>query len=442
MRVRVSPSALKFIVSGLQEQQLERTITTVESCVREVRISLTASELKPHFERAYERAQEGITLPGFRKGKVPIAMIKQRFGRDIENEALETIADTEFKSFARDEKQRVVGNPSLTDIQKSPEGVAFTIRYDVMPDFELGSYRGLAVNRPVRAVTEQDVQAEIDRICLRASTFEPAEQVVDNRFIVTITMHELDRETSMPIIGAEPREERVFLEDEEADMHLRSSLMNTKVGDTFSYVAETQNENEQPANYRVTVSDIMKVVPAEFTNEFAEMVTGGKFPTTEELRADIEAQLAEYFDRTARESVENQVVDQLVQAHEFDVPEPLVHAVIHQLFDNFKKRNEGVPGIEKLDAHSLEHEFRPSAERIARWELIRDRIVEAEGLTVTDEDIDAASERYGVTPDQLRMVLRQNGAIADQILAEKAIRAIVDYAIINDVNVDADFQAA
>ncbi len=406
-------------------------MTTVEACVREVRIELTDLELKPHYEQAYVRAQAGITLPGFRKGKVPIPIIKQRFARDIENDALDAIADAEFRKL----------EPSaMREKVRSYQSADFTIRYDVMPEFELGTYRGLEVNRPLKNVAESDVQAEIDRICLRAASFEPAEQVVDNRFIVTVTMHELDRETSMPIIGAEPREERVFLEDDSVDMHLRTSLNNTKVGDSFTYVGETQDENTQPPSFRVTVSDIQRVVPAEFTNEFVEMITGGRFKTTEELRADIESQLREYFERAARESVENQIVDALVKNHTFDVPEPLVHAVVHQLFDDFKKRNEGAPGIEKLTAHDVEHEFRPSAERIVRWELIRDRIIDAEGLAITDEDVVDAAGRFGLQEDQLRMIMRQNHTVEDQLLAEKAVKTLIDYAIINDVNVDSDFQ--
>lgn len=417
---------------------MERTLTTIEACIREVRIELTNSELSPHYDRAYERAQDGITLPGFRKGKVPIPIIKQRFGREIENDALETIADDAFRSFATQEKLRVVGNPSLTDIQKSPSGVAFTIRFDVMPEFELGAYRGLVVERPVKDVTDDDVQQEVDRICLRAASFEPAEQIDGTLYLTTITLHELDRDTSMPIIGAEALEERIFLEDEDVDMNLRSSLANTKVGDTFSYVAETQDEKQQPANYRVTVTDIQRVVPAEFTNDFVTMITEGRFNTTEELRADIERQLREYFEQSTKEHVEAQIIDQLVKAHEFDVPEPLVHAVIHQLFDDFKKRNEGNPAIERLTAHDLENEFRPSAERIVRWELIRDRVVEAENLAITDEDMAAAAGRFGLQEDQLRMIMRQNHSVEDQLLAEKAVRTLVDYAIVNDVIVGSE----
>jgi trigger factor len=259
---------------------LERNVIELDGSRREVRITLSNAELQPHYEKAYVEAQAGIELKGFRKGKVPIAMIRQQFGRQIEMDALETIADAEFRQFVTTDRIHVIGNPALTDINKSADGVEFTIRFEVVPSFELGSYRGLVVNRPVKNVTEADVETEIDRIRLRAATFEPAEQIADAMHVATFSMTELDRETSMPILGKEAREERVFLDDDNVDMHLRNSLMNTKIGDTFTYVAETQEENAVPPSFRVAVTDIQKVVPAEFTNDFVEQITGGRFKTT------------------------------------------------------------------------------------------------------------------------------------------------------------------
>jgi len=401
-----------------------------------VRIQLSEPELKPHYEQAYVRSQASITLPGFRKGKVPLPVIKQRFGREIETEALESIADAEFRSFVKDEKQSVVGNPALTDIQKQPDGVSFTIRFEVMPEIELANYRGLVVDRMIKTVTEDDVQGEINKILLRAASFEPAEEIADTMHLAAITMHELDRESSMPIIGAQAKEDRVFLDDDNVDMHLRNSLLHTKVGDSFSYMGETTDDSQTPPNTRVTVTDIQKVVPAELTNEFVEMITAGKFKTTEELREDIDHQLNDYFDRASKENLENQLVDQLVALHSFDVPHSLLHSVVHQLFEDFKKRNEGAPGIEKLTAHDLEPQFKPMAERIARWELIRGKIIEAEGITLIDEDIAAAATRYDVSDEQMKLVLRQNRGVEDQLLADKAVQVLVDYAIVNDVDVD------
>lgn len=417
---------------------MERTQITLDGCRREVRLTLTDSELRPHYEKAYQAAQATIEIKGFRKGKVPLPIIKQQFGRGIENDALDSIADEEFRSFVREEKVALVGQPALTDIQKAPTGVTFTIQYEVLPDFELGQYRELVVNRPVRVVTEADVDEEIARITLRAATFEPAEEITDNMFVATISMHEQDPETSMPILGKEATEARVFLDDDQVDMHLRNSLMHQHVGDTFGYVAETQNENAVPPSFRVTVTDIQKVVPAEFTNEFVEQITGGKFATTEDLRADIEHQLKHYYQDAARESVENQLIEQLVAGHSFDVPATVVHAVVHQLADEFKERNKNVPDIQKMTAHDLEPQLRPTAERIARWELIRTRIAQAEQLELMDEDIAAAALKYGVTEEQIRMIMRQNQSLHDQLLAEKTVRALVDYAIINDVNVDSE----
>lgn len=415
---------------------MEHQVTVLEGCEREVRLSLTETELRPHFEQAYVRAQAGISLPGFRKGKVPVAIIKQKFGRDIENEALETIADAEFRNFLKAEPQQVVGTPALTDIAKGGGGVSFTIRFEVMPDFTLGDYRNLVVQRPVKNVTDEDVEEEIDRIRLRAASFEPAEKVDGTRYVVTLTMNELDRETGMPIIGAEAKEERIFLEDENVDMHLRNSVRDLGVGDSISYVAETKDANEQPPSYRVTVADVQKVVPAELTDEFVSMITGGKISSESGLRDDIRQQLTSYYENEAKSAVENQIVEQLVQAHEFPVPHSLVHSVVHQLFEDFKKRNEGAPGLEKLTAHDLEEQLEPSAIRIVKWELIRDKVAAAENVSVTDEDIVEMSGKVGLTEDQLRMVMRQNRNVEAQLLAEKVVKTLVDYAVVNDVDVD------
>lgn len=417
---------------------MERNLITLDGCKREVKIHVTDADLKPHYETAYKKAQTEVALPGFRKGKVPLNMIKQRMGREIENEALDAIADSEFRKFATEDNQRVVGNPALTDIQKAPDGITFTVQFEVMPEFELGEIRGLEINRPVRAVTEEDVQKEIDRICLRAATFEPAEVVDGTMFVVTFSMNELDKETSMPIIGAEATEDRVFLDDDTVDMHLRNSMADKKVGDSFSYVAETQDENTQPPNQRVTITDIQRVVPAEFNNEFAETITGGKFITTELLREDIENQIKAYFEQATKESMENQLVDHLVKSHDFEVPPSLVHAVVHQLFDDFKKRNEGAPGIEKMTPHDVEPQFKPSAERIVKWELIRHKVIEVEKLELTEGDIALAASKYGIQEDQMQMVMRQNQNIEEQLLAEKAIQALLEYAVITDVTVDSE----
>jgi trigger factor len=415
---------------------VERQINDLGNSRYEVRISLTKNELQPHYNQVYNEAQQGIALDGFRKGKVPLNIIKQKFGRQIEADALESIADTEFKSFATADKIKVVGNPGLTDVQKDADGsVTFTIRYDVMPEFELQSYRGITVNRPVRPITDEDVQNEIDRLCLRAASFEPAEKVVDAMHIATLSMRDLDKETGMPILGKEGREVKVFVDDENVDMHLRNSLNDKSVGDTFTYVAETEDENAVPPSYHVTVTDIQKVVPAEFTNEFAELVSQGRFKTTEEVRDDIRHQLEHYVEDASREAMENQIVDHLVKAHTIDVPHSLVHAVVHQLADDFKRRNENVPDIQKMTAHDLEPQLLPTAERIVRWELIRERIIETEKIELTDEDLSTAATRYGLDADQLRMLLRQNHSVGDQLLAEKAMQILIDYAIINDVGV-------
>ncbi|MBK9247004.1 MAG: trigger factor family protein [Ignavibacteria bacterium] len=99
---------------------METNFITIDNCTQEVEITLSNSELQPHYNKAYADSAKLIEVPGFRKGKVPLPIIKQRFGRSIENEALETIANEEFTIIARRDNLTVLGNPSLRDIRKTP----------------------------------------------------------------------------------------------------------------------------------------------------------------------------------------------------------------------------------------------------------------------------------------------------------------------------------
>ncbi|GMV52805.1 MAG: trigger factor [Flavobacteriales bacterium] len=420
---------------------MERTTNVLAGCKRQVQIHLEPDDLKPHYQHAYQAAQAEITMKGFRKGKVPISVIRQTMGRQIETDALETIADSEFRKYAKDEAVPVVGTPALVDIRKESDAVTFVIEYEILPEINLGEYRNIEVDKPVREATDADVQREIEYLRMKAATFQPAEQITDTQFVATISMNEVDKETSMPIIGAETTETKVYLDDDSVDMHLRNSLHNGTVGTVFTYVAETADPNAQPPSYRVTITDIQKVVPADFTDEFVEQITENHIHTTEELKADIRRQIQAYFDQMARQSVENQIVDKLVLAHDFDVPESLTHAVIHQLFDDFKKRNEGDPRLEKLTAHDLEHELRDPAVRIAKWELIRQQIIAKEGITLTKEDIDSAAERTGLPVDQLNLLMARSESFADRLLSEKAMDTLLGYAVINTIPAPTDESA-
>lgn len=421
---------------------METNYITLDPCTQEVEITLANHELQPHYSKAYSEAAKNIEVPGFRKGKVPLPIIKQRFGRAIEAESLENIANEEFTTIARRDNLRVLGNPGLRDIRKDPNGVTFVIRYEIIPDFQLGEYKNLNIVSPAYTITDEDVTREIDEMLLRASTLETAEQVNDYMHLVKVKFTVLDDETNMPVLSEKPNIEEIFLDNEEVDDDLKASLLNTRIGDTFNYVAPAKDEETLPLRFLCTVMEINRVVAAEFTNEFVETSTKGRLTTTEELRDELRTYMQQTHEKKAREAVENQIFDILVDSHDFAVPQSLINTVSKVMFDDFKERlGKDNPQAKAMKFEAMADIFRAPATRNARWEIIYNRIIEEEALDVTDDDLKVYFEVYrkqgeNFNDDQLREYFLSEQRIIGPILMRKMYDRIIEEALVTEIPLD------
>jgi trigger factor len=419
---------------------LETLITTIDDCTREIEITLTNDDLQPHYERAYREAQKEVEIKGFRKGKAPMPLIKQRFGRIIEQNSLDTIANDEFKRIVRSDNIKFVGQPSLKDIRKEPDSVTFLIRFEVIPDIELGEYRNLEIRKPALTVSDDEVQKVIDDVCIRFAKLEPAETAADNMHIVRVRFTPLDDETLMPIIGAQSEESSFFLRNDEMDDNLRALLLDTRVGDAPTFVEDAEDDTTLPARFRVTVLEINRVIPAEFNDETAQKYTSGDMQTAAELREDIVRFLERKNKDIIRAEMENQVVAHLTREHEFSVPDTLVRRVMQSMLDNLRNQLDQ-PGLENITVKDVDHEFRPRATEIARWQVLSDKIAEAEDVEIEDSDLDPyvavlKTRQTKLNDTQLRNYLLQQESLVSEIFQRKTFDKIFEYAVVTEVSQD------
>ncbi len=416
---------------------METYTSTIDACTREIEITLTNDDLKPHYERAYHEAQKEVEIHGFRKGKVPLNIVKQRFGRVIEQNALDKIANDEFNRIVRDDNIRFVGAPSLRDIRKDPEFITFIIHYEVIPNIELGDYRNLSIRKPVFTVSEDKAQRIIDDACLRFSSLQPAEVVSDNMHIVQVRFTPLDDETLIPIIGAKSEESSFFLRNEEMDDNLRGLLLDSKVGDTLTFVEDATDENTLPGRFRVSVLDIKRVVPSEFNDELAQKFSEGRLQTIEEMRADIKRYIESENATISRAEMENQAVEQLSEAHSFEVPETLVKRIMRTMLDNARRQLDQ-PGLENITVDDVAEQFRPRAIEIARWQILSDKIAEAEGVEIEESDLDPyvevlRSRQTKLNDMQIRNYLLQKEDLISEIFQRKTFDKLFESASITEV---------
>jgi trigger factor len=437
-----SPLLAHFLSLTVPIFSVETQNFILEGCQREVTILYTRAELQPHFDKVYATAQPSVQLPGFRKGKVPLNMIKQRFGKELENDALEGIANEGFQEFVKTESVTPVSHPQLRDIQRENDGsVKFTIAYEVLPEFELGSYRGIEIRKLVRENqdTNADVEREIEGLLLRFGTQEDASTVADEFHTANLKLNLLDAATGTPILGTKAEEFSLLLKQEPEDSEIRTKLMGKNVGDSLTMMMPMP-ESGAPQPVMITVQGIQRTIPAEFTNEFVERTTGGKFVTTEELREEYERQINDFWEDRSNRIMDDQIVEQILAMHDFEPPSGVVQDVLSAML---REQVEKLPNKKlppNFDIRLYAERTMPTARTTAKWMLIRDRIITAENLKVEDSDIDKRvselAESLGTAEnfEYLRSMIAGNEEVQHRIIQEKVMETLRGYAVVTEVS--------
>jgi len=415
---------------------LEKTIKEIDNSLREVEFILTGEDVQPHFDEAYKKAQSHIDMKGFRKGKVPLNLIKKHYGKAIEFEALEDIANTTFQEFLKNDNISMVGTPQLVNIDKEDDGFKFVIKYEVIPDIQLADYRGIVVDEPTHPVSDDEIEQYVNQVCKSNGTFEEAEQVTDDEHVVEVSIQEIDEATQVPIIGDKPTESKLYLADQYVMPEMKANLLNTKVGDNFTFRPHLFDPNAPDKSYRINVKKIEKLLPAEFTNDFVENYTKGKFKTTEEFREDTGFKLQENWNEKSRREIENQLISKIVEMNDFAPPASIVEEVIEAMAEDLRKQYN-IKDKNQLQTKDMADGLRPLATRTVKWEIIRNQIMKNEKIELEEYDIEdivsAEVERTKGDATAIASKLKQNPQLVNNIINKKVMDFIIDFAVTEEI---------
>ena len=423
---------------------MERKILKTENGVQELEIIINDDVFQTYYDAAYNKIKNKLSIPGFRKGKVPFHVAKKQFGGMIQEQAIEEAAQGSFEKIVEEDKIHLISRPELTNVDINNGVVKFNFTYGVYPTVTLNEYKGLKVDEPVHAVSEDEVEVEISKILNSQGTFEDAEIVDDENFVVGLSFLTLDNDTKEVKTDIEPFEDSVYLNNEKIDAKLVEAVIGAKVGEKVEYIYEhdqPHDEHQHEAGethqhiYQVEVKDIQKLIPAVLTDEFVKTFTKEKFDNIEDFKEDLEFALQEQWDKKCRAAVEDQIVAKLVNDNNIDAPEPFVQNAIEILVNNFLRQYGDA--AKNVKREIFNEQFHPIAVRNVQWELIRNKIIEVENIEVEDYDIDqlATQEaaKTGRKVEEFKKVIETNENLKMQILNRKVIDFILDFAVTNEV---------
>ncbi len=407
-----------------------------ETCKRELLIEIPLDAVRKEAEKVTAEYSRLARIPGFRPGRAPASVVRQRYREEIRGEVVKALLPRFFAGAVKEQQLSVVGQPEFEDL-KYEEDLPLTCKatFEVVPQFELKDYKGLEGQEQPSPVTEEEVEGTLADLRESAATFDvisdrPAADGDD----VTISYEARDvHDPGRAPIAA--KETVIRLGGEGTEPAFNENLRGARPGERrdfrVSYPEETPDKRlaGRTIGYRIEVQSIKaKVLPA-LDDELAKTVS--EFATLEELSARIRQDAEKLHQRQAQREVRNDLLEQLLKKHEFPVPAVLVdeeierrlRRIVSQLLAQGADLRAG-----QVDWRKLREDARPDAEKAVRASIILAKIAEAEKIEVSEEELDQAVREVArdsrETPAALKTRLTRDGGLAKLQSSRRSQKAL------------------
>ena len=392
--------------------------------------------------KAYLKARKQIMIPGFRKGKAPRKMIEAMYGAHVFYEdGLEEIFPEVYKAAVLDQDIKAIGRPSLTDMQISEDNiVTLTLTTEVYPEVTLGQYKGLEVEKAEATVTDAQVQAELDRMAQNVASTETVERAAEMGDTANIDFEGFDNGVAFE--GGKGENFDLKLGSGQFVPGFEEQIVGMTAGEEKD-IDITFPENYQAdlagkaVVFHVKLNKVTVTTTPELDDEFAKDVS--EFDTLEELKADIRAMALEQAEKQINSAFEQAAVEKAAENTTVDMPKALVESELDTQMERFAYQlqmsgysMEQYAQMMGGDVNTMRNAFRPAAEKQAKTSVTLEKIVEVEGITVSDEEIEAEfaalAEQYQLEVEKVKEMVPM-AELTGSLTTRKAVKIIVDSAV-------------
>ena len=395
-----------------------------------ISIDIDFKDLEPHVAVAYETLAHQVSIPGFRKGKVPRQLIDQRVGRGtVLNEAINNALPEFYTQAARENDVLVVGRPTV-DIKelKDNELVKFEVEVDIRPEVTLPDFSTIELSVDDVAVSDKDVDEQIEALRTRFGTLTTIEKDAASGDFVTIDL--VAKLDGKEVEGGTANGISYEVGSNRMIDGLDAALEGMKVGETKTFDTQLVGMKEgETGQVTVTLQAVKKRELPDLNDEFAKLAS--EFETLDELRADAHERLSRLKAMEQGAQARDNLLKHLLDTVEILVPEQLVADEVH---DHLEKEN-------RLEDETHRKEVTEEITRSVRADFLLDSIVKAEEVQVTEAELTEylirTAARYGMSPDQFAQQLSQAGQIAAlmaEVARTKALAVVLERVKIKDAS--------
>ena len=392
--------------------------------------------------KAYAKARKNIMIPGFRKGKAPRKMIEAMYGAHVFYEdGLEEIFPEVYEFAVVKQEIKAVGRPSLTDMDINDEGiVTITITTETYPEVTLGDYKGLEVEKAEVSISDEQVEAELDRMAQNVASTETVERAAEMGDTANIDFEGFDN--GVPFDGGKGDNFDLKLGSGSFVPGFEEQIVGMSAGEEKDIDITFPEDYHKdlagkPVVFHVKVNKVTVTnVPAK-DDEFAKDVS--EFETLDELKADIRAKALEDAEKKAQSAFEQACVDKAAEATTVEMPKALIEAELDTQMERFgyqlQMSGYSMDAYAKMmggDLNTMRNAFRPAAEKQAKANVTLAKIVEVEAISVSEDEItaeyEALAKQYELELDKVKTMVPQE-EIKSSLETRKAVKVIVDSAV-------------
>ena len=410
-----------FYLLIIREKQLKSVVEKLSPTRVKLSIEVSFDELTPHIDGAYKTLSEKINIPGFRKGKVPSAMIDQRVGRGaVLDEAINAALPTFYSQAAKENDVLVIGRPNvdITEL-KDKDKLAFTVEVDVRPEIELPNFSQIEIKVDDVKVDEADVDEQIQSLRTRFGTLTTVEKTVAKGDFVTIDL--VATKDGAELDGGTANDLSYEVGSASMIDGLDEALIGLNTGGEKSFETALVGMKEgEKGTVKVSVKAVKERELPPVDDAFAKLAS--EFETLAELKADLTTRLTRLKELEQGAQARDLLVEKLISTVEIPLPAEIIEAEVNEHLEK-----EG-----RLEDDKHRAEVNEEVRKTITREFLLDSIVKAESIAVNETELTEylvrAAARYGMSPDQFIKEVSDAGQVSTmvaEVARAKALAAVL-----------------
>ena len=403
---------------------IKTEIKKISNYRRELNITMDKADLEPIREAQAKRLQREVQIPGFRKGKAPLGMIRKNYADAVEAYTLEAALDESLQKSVSENQIHVVGTPEAKKVDFNENGDLITVvELDTTPDVELKKYKGFTITRDEYEISDQMVEDSIQRLRKDKAVLHTVDGAIENDHLVVLDMQELD-ENGKPIKDKKYKDISLTIGQGRFDPELEEQIIGLKNSEEKRIEKIYPDDFPQKEyagkkeSYLIRIKSVQREELPELNDEFAGEINE-EFKSVEDLRKATREHLEHNYKMESENRFNQDLMQKLLEENSFDIPQTLVDNYLRHIVADVKRRD---PNAKE---EAIRQHYQNDAEFTIKIHYLKEKIAKVEKIEVSENDINTFVDE--LKDEKVREFYEKNPQMLDQVKEDILQKKINDF---------------